>query len=96
MTPEIVVAIAGILLSVIFEYLDFSGGYSSLPKQTKAAVMAGAVTVVVGIAVLLSCYGPYSFFACEGVGFWQAAELWVLALVANQTTHRLVRKSRTK
>lgn len=97
MTPEMIVAIAGIFLSVLFEYVPkLESWYNALEKQVKAAIMAGAVTLVVVALILLSCYGPYSYFSCEEAGFWQAAELWILALVANQTTHRLIRKDHSQ
>ncbi len=97
MTPEIAVVLAGTLISVFFEYAPkVEGWYAQLEKQVKASIMAAAVSVVILGAMLISCYGPYDYFACEVAGFWDAAELFVLALVANQTTHRLTRKSRTQ
>lgn len=96
MTPEIVVTVAGILLSVFFEYVPkVEGWYAQLEKQAKALFMAAAVLLVVSTAELISCYGPYNYFPCGVAGFWEVAELFVLALVANQTTHRLTRKNRS-
>ena len=97
MTPAIAVTVAGIFLSVIFEYVPkVEWWYSTLEKQLKALIMAVSVLLVVSVAMLISCYGPYGYFACETTGFWEAAELLVLALVANQTTHRLIRKDHSQ
>jgi len=96
MTPEIIVTVAGIFLSAVFEYVPkVEGWYNTLEKKVKAAIMALSVLLVVAVAGLISCYGPYDYLACSQAGFWDGAELFVLALVVNQTTHSLIRKDRT-
>jgi len=93
MTPEIVVAVAGILLSVVFEYVPkVEAWYGALSKSAKQGIMALSVLIVVVVAMLISCFGPYDYAACTETGIWEAVELLILALVANQTAHRLIRK----
>ena len=97
MTPEIVVAAAGIFLSILFEYVPgVEGWYNALTKQLKAAIMAGSVLIVVVVLMLISCFGPYDYMTCTEAGIWEAVELLAIALVTNQTTHRLIRKDHSQ
>jgi hypothetical protein len=97
MTPEIIAAAAGIFLSLLFEYVPgIESWYEKLAQKAKAGIMAGSVVIVVVALVLLSCYGPYDYFACESSGFWEATELLILALITNQTTHRLIKKDNSQ
>ena len=43
-----------------------------------------------------ACYTPWVVVECTGAGFWQLAELFVTALIANQATYLIgVRPTRT-
>lgn len=93
MTPQVIVTVGAVLLSLLFEYVP--GVYEwhqGLGKRVTAAIMAGFIALVVLGSWLLSCYGPYNFLECSEAGAWNGFELYVLALIANQTTYKLARK----
>lgn len=88
MTAEGLVALAGVLLSLIFRYVPKAAPwFEAQSAQAKASIMLGLVTLVAGAVYGLSCYGPYTFVACDSGGVWELAELWVKAVAANQVTH---------
>jgi len=93
MTPQNIVVVGGVILSLLFEYVP--GVYEwhqKLGKRQTAAVMAGLMALVVLAAWLLSCYGPYNFLECNEAGAWNGFELYALALIANQVTYQLAGK----
>jgi hypothetical protein len=93
MTPQIIVTAGAVILSLVFEYIPgIYTWHQGLGKRQTAALMAGLMALVVLGAWLLSCYGPYDFLECDESGAWSGLELYVLALIANQTTYQLARK----
>ena len=90
MSVEILTMMAAAVLSLIFQYVPgLEGWYENQSSQIKAAIMLAALIVVAAGAYALSCAGPYDYFECTQAGAWQAAELLLLAIVANQGTHML-------
>jgi hypothetical protein len=93
MTPELITAIAGILLSLLFEFVPgFESWYGKFSKQQKRLFMVGALFLVVGGAFALSCLGIFAYFVCSGAGAWTALQAFILALIANQTVHLVFKK----
>ena len=93
MTPQVIVTVGAIVLSLLFEYVPgIYEWHQGLGKRVTAAIMAGFMALVVLFSFLLSCYGPYDLLECNETGAWNGIELYVLALIANQTTYQLARK----
>jgi len=93
MSVELISAIAGIILSLIFEFVPgFEKWYGGLDQQYKRLFMVGALFVVVGGAFGLSCAGLLAAFPCTGAGAWLAVQAFIAALVANQTVHLVFKK----
>ena len=94
MSVELISASAGILISLI---LDFVPGvqtwYAKFPAHKKRLGVLVALFVVVGGAYGLSCAGLLGFFACSGVGAWEALSAFIAALVANQSVHLVLKKA---
>ncbi|MBE9479819.1 MAG: hypothetical protein IMY80_07620 [Chloroflexi bacterium] len=93
MTVELISAIAGILISLILEFVPgVEGWYNKFSKQQKRLVMLVALFVVVGGAFGLSCANLIAIFACTTFGVWQAVMAFIAALVANQSVHLVLKK----
>jgi hypothetical protein len=95
LTAEGLVALAGVLLSLLFRYVPgFAPRYEALDGTRKAAVMAG-LTAVVTLAVYgLSCSGRLDAVSCDGGGAWELLELFGKALAANQVAHLITSPAR--
>lgn len=86
--------VAGIVLSLIFEYIPgVSGWYDALDKRQKQGVMAIALLVVTLAVFGLACVGWFNTgVSCDVAGIQQLIALFVAALVANQSTYLITRK----
>ena len=90
MTPEFILAMAGIAVSLIFMYLpNLNEKYAALGGQAKRLIMLGIITLVTaGIGVL-----DHFEFIDIGVDFTtkaglvQFATAYILALLSNQGTY---------
>ena len=93
MQPELILSISGIAISLLFEYFPWlSRAYNTLADDHQKLVMIGVIAAVVWGAYGLSCLGWLTLFAC---GDYQALVLaFIGALVANQSTHRLLPKGK--
>lgn len=84
-TPEILAAAAGILLSLLASYLPgFSAWYESLSPTSKRLWMLGMLLLASLAAFGISCSGLEGYIACTGAGAWTLFKIFVLALVSNQ------------
>jgi len=85
--------VAGVLLSLLFEYVPgFAGWYGQQDEVKKRLVMLGLlVAAAVGIYAL-PCMGPFDWVACTSGGAWDVVVMLVLAVTANQSAHRLTKK----
>ena len=93
MSVDLISAIAGILISLAFEFVPgVEGWYGKLSEQYKRLFMVGALFVVVGGAFGLSCANLLAFFPCTGAGAWLAVQAFIAALVANQSVHLVLKK----
>jgi len=93
MTVELISAIAGIVLSLAFEFVPgFDKWYDALGPQVKRLFMVATLVVVVGGAFGLSCAGLVALFPCTVAGGWIAVQAFIAALVANQTVHLVFKK----
>lgn len=93
MTPELVSSVAGVLWSVLFEYFPgLSRWYNAQTDNYQKLFMLGLLFLTVAGAYGLSCVNWLAVFACTQVGIKDAVFAFVLALVANQGTHRILPK----
>jgi hypothetical protein len=96
-TPEQLGAYAGIVLSLALFYIPgLNDWYSAQIPQKQAGIMAllllGATLVIFG----LSCANWYTTVSCDYAGAKQLVSVFIAALIANQSTYMLVRKSPRK
>ena len=93
MSVELISAIAGIILSLAFEFIPgFEKWYGGQSEQYKRLFMVAALLLVVGGAFGLSCAGLLGLFPCTGAGAWLAVQAFIAALVANQSVHLVLKK----
>lgn len=94
MSPELIVAVAGIVLSLAFEYIPgVHTWYNALEDNKQKLIMLLALAVTVAGAYGLSCAAWLAVYACTSAGIQDAVFGFVLAAIANQTTHRLLPKA---
>lgn len=94
MSPELIVAVAGIILSLAFEYVPgVHTWYNAQEDNKQKLIMLFALAVTVAGAYGLSCANWLAVYACTGAGAQDAVFGFVLAAIANQTTHRLLPKA---
>lgn len=90
MTDNLLVGIAGILLSLGFGYIPgLSDWYAALDGVRKAQVMAALLLVAAVGVFLAGCYSPWQAVTCNEAGMWGLVELLITALVANQATYQI-------
>lgn len=94
---NVVVMVAGVILALLFGYVPgLRQWFEALDGVRKAQVMAGLLLLAAGGAFGAACYTPWVVVECTEAGFWQLAELFIVAVIANQAAYTLaVRPSRT-
>lgn len=91
MSVEAITATAGVVLAILFEYVPgLKDWYGALKDNYQRLVMLGVLLAVVAGAFGLSCYGKLAYFECSEAGVWAAIQAFIAALVANQSTHRIL------
>lgn len=95
MTGEELVAIAGIVLSLLFEYFPrLSGWYNALEDNYQRLIMLGLVAVVAGTVFGMSCVGLSDAYTCDKAGLWSLLKMFIAGVVANQASYLVLpRKS---
>jgi hypothetical protein len=97
MEGNLLVSIAGVLLSLGFGYIPgLKEKFGALDGTRKALVMAGLLLAAAVGVFALSCWGPFDWATCDEAGAWTLVELFVAALVANQATYQIAVKPRQK
>ena len=87
MTPELLAAAAGILLSLSFSYIPgLSTWYAAQDPTRKRLIMLAALVVITGGVFALSCANVFAWVTCDQAGATGLVTAFVLALVANQST----------
>lgn len=99
MTPETLALFAGSLLSILFSVVPIlKPWYEGLTGLSKRLVMAGVLllaSVVIYAAACLSFLNiilPGASITCTEEGIWSLAQVFLLAVVANQATFILTKK----
>jgi len=88
MTSELLASVSGIVLSLLFAYVPgMSQWYEALTGEYKRLIMAGLL-LAVSLAVFgLSCAGYLNLVTCDRGGAVGLVRIFVMALVANQSTY---------
>ena len=93
MEATAILAIAGVILSLLFEYTPgLHAWYNALDDNWQKVTMLCVILLVVAGAFGLSCAGWLNVFACTGSGAKEAVLAFIAAIVANQSTHRILPK----
>jgi hypothetical protein len=92
-SAELLLVVWGIAQSLILEYVPYvAPWYAKLDKKWKRLTQALALFVISAIVILLGCYDVIGGVACDQNGIVAFLWVWILALIANQTTHLVVKK----
>lgn len=89
MTTDFISSIAGVLLSIIFSYIPgVATWYNSLNSDYKRLVMFASLLLVTG-GVLVSQCATAAGWQCSQNTVIEAFRVFVMALIANQSTDRI-------
>lgn len=96
MDGNLLAGIAGVVLSLVMEYVPpFRAWYDGL-EEWQPAVM-GVLLVLAAVGVFsLSCYTSQAAVTCDEAGFWELARMLIYALTANQATYLIAVKPRSE
>ena len=90
MTPELLVSIAGIILSLAFSYVPgLDVKFAALEGVHKRLVMLGLIFLTAAGAFGLSCAGLVDVATCDQAGVWGLVQLFIFAAIANQSAYML-------
>jgi len=95
MTNEFIAGIAGIVMSLAFDFAPFvKDWYEKLLPGKKRLIATGLGFGVVAVMFLLSCGNLFdvSSFTCNQAGVEEALGIWVTYVLVNQTTYGLIVK----
>jgi len=93
MSPELLAAVSGIILSLAFSYIPgLNKKFAALQSDYKRLIMLGALFVVAAGALGLGCIGRYNLYSCVVDGVWKALETFIMAAIANQSAYALTPK----
>lgn len=92
MSPEGLALIAGSVLSLLFSYFPgLNVKFAGLSGEIKRLIMLGLLAVVAGAIYGLNCAGfgneIGTIVACNRDGALALAKVFILALIANQSTY---------
>jgi hypothetical protein len=97
MTPDLLAALAAILISLLAAYLPgFGPWYARLPGTHKRLFMLAALAGAAAGSLALGCAFPSTAqssavrLTCDRNGLLQAGEAFIAALVANQGAYLLL------
>lgn len=90
MTAQGLVAIASVLLSVLFTYVPgMNEWYAGMQKTHKQLLMGGLLVLTTGFIMLSSCMEWWTWVECDKQGVLDMLATLALAIAANQGTHQI-------
>ncbi len=93
MSPELLAAVGGVVLSLAFSYIPgLRGWFDERVPDHKRLIMLGVLFLTSAGVLGLSCIGRYDGVACDVDGVWQMLETFIYAAVANQSAYALTPK----
>lgn len=88
MSPEELVALLGVILSLVFAYFPWiKDWFDGLDSVWKPLLNAGLLLVLALGLVGLGCLDLAYYFECSQAGVIEALKVWVMAVIANQATY---------
>ena len=89
LTPDMLAAFAGVVLSLLFSYVPgMNVWFAGLTGQVKRLIMLALLALVAGAIFGLGCAGIVSAGAtCDNAGVVQIVWLFVLAMIGNQSMY---------
>jgi O-antigen/teichoic acid export membrane protein len=92
-TATALLTIWSVAQSLILEYVPYiSEWYEKLEKKWKRFVQAAGLFVVSAAVFGLACGDIIGGIECNQAGVIEMLLVWIWALMANQTTHALIKK----
>ena len=93
MSAELLSSVAGIVLSLMFSYIPgIKSWFENLENMYKQSIM-GILLFLVAVAVYgLSCLGVGSWVACTKEGGLGLLNIFIYALIANQSAYLITKK----
>ena len=93
MTNEELVALVGIVTSLVFSYFPIvKTWFDAQEPNVKRLLQVGIAVVVSGAVFGLSCAGILSGFSCDWPGALAMLRLVVIFVIANQTAYSVTPK----
>lgn len=90
--PQLLVAIVGTVLSVVFaKFPIVSTWYAALKSELKSLIMVGLLLLVSSVVYVLAANGVLQ--TTEPITIWLAVKIFVAAVVANQAIYSIVPES---
>ena len=90
MTATVLASIAGVVLSLAFNYIPgLNTKFAALSTEVKRLIMLGILVLVAAGAYGLSCAGWWPTVTCDEAGIKALLEALFFAAVANQTAYSL-------
>lgn len=91
LTPAILAAISGAVLSLAFSYIPgLNVRFAELTPEIKRLVMAGLLLVISAVIYASGCAGiVQAGITCDQQGIVQLAWILISAIMANQSTYNL-------
>lgn len=95
MSSELLVSIAGVVLSLLFSYVPgVSDWFEELERKYKQSLMGVLLILVAGAVFGLSCAGLVDYVVCDQAGALGLVGLLIEALIANQGMYLITRKTK--
>lgn len=88
-SSELIVSIAGIVLSLLFSYIPgLRTWFAALVTETKQLIMLGLLVLVTGAIYALGCYGVLDTgIECGKAGVIALVQMLILGVVSNQAAY---------
>lgn len=97
MTPEVLAATAGIVISIGFEYIPgVHDWYNGLSNTYQRLLMLGVMFAIVAVMFGLGCANLIKTWECTTPGALEALKCFGIAMIANQSTYTVLPKMETK
>ena len=90
LTPQLLAAVAGIILSLIFSYIPgLNAKFAMLENVYKRLIML-LLTFLTALGIFgLSCAGVFNYVTCDKGGAWLLLGLFIQVAVANQSAYQI-------
>jgi hypothetical protein len=89
-TPEFLALVAGAVLSLLFSYVPgLNTWFAGIGSIYQRLLMLAMLAVVTGGVIGLSCASLITAVACTKEGIWGAVQIFILAMIANQSAYAI-------